>query len=291
MGARPVGPRERGQVCQDQTRHQDQTREGVEESGERDAGLVAELRARQDDPPELLRLLAERVGARQVVLLSSFQAEESVLIDMMARVAPGIRTVTIDTGRLPDETYATMERLRARYGIHVEVICPEARHVEAMVTRYGVNLFYQEVGLRQLCCYVRKVLPLQRALQGAKAWITGLRREQSATRAGVSVVDYDPLRPGVLKLAPLAFWTSQQVWDYIRRYQVPYHPFYDRGYTSIGCAPCTRPVEPGADPRSGRWWWEWENPKECGLHRSVGDPLLERRLEALLQGDPSLQGR
>lgn len=253
--------------------------------------LLAQLREREDDPQELLRFLVEQVGAGHVVLLSSFQAEESVLIDMAARVAPGIRTVTIDTGRLPEETYATMERLRARYGLQVEVVFPDTRSVEAMVARYGVNLFYQEVGLRQLCCHVRKVMPLQRALRGAKAWITGLRREQSPGRSRVLPVDYDPQRPGVLKLAPLAYWTSQQIWDYIRRHQVPYHPFYDRGYTSIGCAPCTRPVEPGADPRSGRWWWEGDHPKECGLHRECGrqqssgsDPLWNQRLEALLQG-------
>jgi thioredoxin-dependent adenylylsulfate APS reductase len=172
---------------------------------------------------------------------------------------------TIDTGRLPQETYNVMDHVREKYGIPIEVYFPRAEDVEEMVRKHGLNLFYKSVELRILCCHVRKVEPLKRALSGLDAWITGLRREQAPTRAVIKKVEVDHVNGGIIKINPLADWTSQQVWEYIREKGVPYNALYDHGYLSIGCAPCTRPIKQGEDPRSGRWWWE-KGIKECGLH-------------------------
>ncbi len=202
----------------------------------------------------------------RLALAASFGAEDVVVIDMLARLDRGARVFTLDTGRLPGETYELMEAVRARYGLTIEVYFPQAAAVEAMVREHGVNLFYVDVGLRRRCCHVRKVEPLRRALEGLDAWITGLRRGQAATRAAVRKVEVDADHGGIIKLNPLADWTEEQVWAYIRAHDVPYNPLHDRGYPSIGCAPCTRPVAPGEDPRAGRWWWERPESRECGLH-------------------------
>lgn len=202
----------------------------------------------------------------RIALASSFGAEDIVLIDMLARLNPSPRLFTLDTGRLPAETYDLIDAIRARYGLAIEVYFPQAEAVQAMVGEHGVNLFYTSVENRKRCCGVRKVEPLGRALAGLDAWITGLRREQAPTRAEVRKVEADPDRPGVVKLNPLADWTWEQVWAYIRAHDVPHNALHDRGYPSIGCAPCTRAVEPGEDARAGRWWWETRETKECGLH-------------------------
>lgn len=216
-------------------------------------------------PAEVLRWAIETFG-RRLALASSFGAEDVVLIDMVASIDPGARVFTIDTGRLPYETYELIDRIRDRYGISIEVYFPRADGVEAMVREHGVNLFYHSVELRRLCCHVRKVEPLERALATVDAWVTGLRREQAPTRARVREVEADAAHPGKVKVNPLAAWTRQDVWAYIRRHGVPYNPLHDRGYPSIGCAPCTRAVEPGEEDRAGRWWWEHGAHKECGLH-------------------------
>jgi phosphoadenosine phosphosulfate reductase len=216
-------------------------------------------------PPEaVLAWAIERWGSR-LALCTSFQAEGMVLLDMAWRINPKVRVFTVDTGRLPQETYDIMERVRDRY--EIEVFLPDPREVEAMVRGHGPNLFYKSVEARMWCCHVRKVEPMQRALRGLEAWITGLRRDQSVSRTMVTKIEPDSEHGGLTKLNPLCDWTSEQVWNYINAYNVPSHRLYQRGYTSIGCAPCTRPTQPGDDARAGRWWWEQNTLKECGMHR------------------------
>lgn len=207
---------------------------------------------------------------RRVAIVASFQAESSVIIDIAAKIGPLPRVLTLDTGRLPRETHEMITRVRSRYGIDVEVITPDPGETSAMVAAHGVDLFYESVELRRTCCDVRKSRPLDRALRGYDAWVTGLRRDQAATRAATPVVAIDMDHGGITKVAPLATWSKAQVWGYIRDHDLPYHALYDHGYTSIGCAPCTRATRPGEDERAGRWWWELGGVKECGLHWSEG---------------------
>jgi phosphoadenosine phosphosulfate reductase len=202
----------------------------------------------------------------RVAIVASFQAESSVIIDLASRLQSDLRVLTLDTGRLPRETHDMIARIRSRYGIDVEVISPDPVETSEMVATHGVDLFYASVELRRTCCDVRKSRPLDRALQGYDAWITGLRREQAPTRATTPVVAIDQVHAGITKVAPLATWSKAQVWGYIRTHDLPYHSLYDHGYTSIGCAPCTRATRPGEDERAGRWWWELDGVKECGLH-------------------------
>lgn len=207
----------------------------------------------------------------QIALACSFQAEGSVLIDMMHRLrGSDFRVFTLDTGRLNQETYNCMDSIRERYGIRIEVFFPDASQVESMVRDHGLNLFYKAMEFRKLCCGIRKVEPLNRALKDLDAWITGLRREQAVTRSGVQKVEIDRDHGGIVKINPLADWSEEQVWDYIRENQVPYNKLHDQGYPSIGCAPCTRAIKPGEDIRAGRWWWETPESKECGLHMISG---------------------
>jgi phosphoadenosine phosphosulfate reductase len=260
----------------------------MEASAEHD--LMDELEAGEaavelDDrePPEVLAWAIERFG-RRLGICSSFQAEGCALIDMAWRIDPHVRVFTIDTGRQPQETHDLIDAIRDRYGLRVEVFTPDSGVVEAMVTRHGNNLFYREVNLRLLCCQVRKVLPLRRALMNFDAWVTGLRRDQWATRSNIRKVEIDHDHGAIVKFAPMADWTEREVWDYIRANDVPYNALYDRGFRSIGCAPCTRPVAAGADPRSGRWWWETGAPKECGMHCAIETGGFEHELTALLGG-------
>ena len=222
------------------------------------------LQAEQLAAQDVVRLAHDRFG-RRVALSSSFGAEDMVLIDMLMRVDPQARIVTLDTGRLPQETYNVMDATRERYGTDIEVFFPQADAVQAMVAEHGVNLFYHSVDFRKLCCGIRKTEPLKRALAGLDAWITGLRREQSVTRTAVHKIEWDESNQ-LVKVNPLADWTQDDVWTYIREHNVPYNALHDRGYPSIGCAPCTRAIQPGEDQRAGRWWWEHPDTKECGLH-------------------------
>ncbi len=209
----------------------------------------------------------ETFGAR-LAIGTSFQAEGMVILDMAAHLDPAVRVFTLDTGRLPAETYDLMAEVRRRYGIRVEVVFPDTREVEAMASRHGPNLFYESVGKRTLCCQIRKVRPLDRKLRTLKAWVTGVRREQNESRAQVRKVEIDSAHGGIAKLNPLADWSAGQVEAYTQEHQVPRHALYAQGYTSIGCAPCTRATQAGEDSRAGRWWWETDANKECGIHFS-----------------------
>jgi len=215
-------------------------------------------------PETVLRWAFEKFP--RVVIVASFQAESSVLIDMASRVGEKVNVLTLDTGRLHQQTYDMIDRVRDRYGIDVQVVSPGAVDLQEMVGKHGANLFYKSVEMRRLCCEVRKSRPLGRALAGYDAWITGVRREQAATRTETAVVAPDREHAGLTKIAPLAAWSKDQVWSYIRDNDLPYHSLYDLGYTSIGCAPCTRATTAGEDERAGRWWWEENEVKECGLH-------------------------
>ncbi|HRZ43210.1 MAG TPA: phosphoadenylyl-sulfate reductase [Bacteroidales bacterium] len=217
------------------------------------------------DPLPLLELFLKRYKGA-ITLASSLSPEDQVLTDMVMQVDPETMIFTLDTGRLFPETYELMERTNARYNTVIQVFFPERDAVEKMVNSKGINLFYESVENRKLCCHVRKVEPLQRAFNGMKVWICGLRKEQSVTRTHLRKIEWDEGNR-MLKINPLIDWTGEEVWTYIRQQHVPYNPLNDRGFLSIGCQPCTRAVEPGEDERAGRWWWENPELKECGLHR------------------------
>jgi phosphoadenosine phosphosulfate reductase len=207
----------------------------------------------------------------KMVLGSSFGAEDVVLIDMMCNINRNLtRVFTLDTGRLNQETYDLIDKIRKKYDIKVDVYFPNASDVEEMVAIKGMNLMYESVENRKLCCNLRKVEPLKRALKQFDCWITGLRREQSTTRNKILKIEVDTLNSNIIKLNPLANWTNDEIWKYIRENKVPYNELHDRGYPSIGCEPCTRAVKEGEDPRAGRWWWENDTHKECGLHWKEG---------------------
>lgn len=202
-----------------------------------------------------------------IALASSFGAEDVVLIDMLMKINPKARVFTLDTGRLHQQTYDVMDSIKERYNLTIETYYPDTKAAEEMVRQFGFNLFYKSIEMRKKCCGVRKVEPLRRALSGLSAWITGLRREQAATRTKVSKVEIDAANGGIVKVNPLADWTNHQVWSYIKKHSVPYNKLHDENFPSIGCAPCTRAVQPGEDIRAGRWWWENPEQKECGLHK------------------------
>jgi thioredoxin-dependent adenylylsulfate APS reductase len=218
------------------------------------------------DAPGVIRLARERLGRDRLALVASFGPEDIVILDLLVEVEARPRVITLDTGRLPEDTYELIDRVRSFYGVEVEVVFPEATAVEAMTRAKGVNLFYDSHDNRLECCDVRKVQPLRRALASVDGWLTGLRRDQAPTRARTPKISLDLEHGLIWKVAPLADWTDVDVWAHIRARGLPYNALHDRGYPSIGCAPCTRAVEPGADPRSGRWWWEQGESRECGLH-------------------------
>lgn len=217
---------------------------------------------------ELIAWTLERFHPRMAISAAG-GVDGMVIVDMAWRINPEVRVFTLDTGRLPPETYALFEAVRERYGINVEWEYPDRDAVSALVTEHGPNLMYRHVDLRIACCEIRKVEPLSRKLATLDAWITGLRRDQWRTRKNIAKVELDRDHCGIVKVNPLADWTQDEVWDYIRKNEVPYHELLDHGYTSIGCAPCTRAVLPGEPERAGRWWWEQDADKECGLHCSV----------------------
>ncbi len=218
----------------------------------------------------------------KVALASSFGAEDVALIDMMLKIRPDARVFTLDTGRLNQETYNVMDAIKQKYGIEIDVYFPNREELEEMVRNHGFNLFYKSVEFRKLCCGIRKVEPLGRALSGLDAWITGLRRDQASTRTAIEKVELDESHDGIIKINPIADWTDSMVWRYIRRNNIPYNALHDKGYPSIGCQPCTRAIREGEDPRAGRWWWELASQKECGLHldnnRGIND-IIDRELD------------
>ncbi|QGA55549.1 phosphoadenylyl-sulfate reductase [Sulfolobus sp. E5-1-F] len=217
------------------------------------------------EPLEVIKWGIEKFHPK-IVLACSLQAEDLVILDMLSKVVENPRVFIIDTGRLHQESYDLIEEINKKYNIDLRIYFPDYKEVEALVNKHGINLFYKSVELRKACCEVRKVLPLKRALEGMHAWITGLRREQNFTRGGIKKIEIDEVNGGIFKLNPLANWTWEQVWEYIKKNNVPYNKLYDKGYKSIGCVPCTRPVKPWEHPRAGRWWWEQNSDKECGLH-------------------------
>lgn len=229
------------------------------------AELKALSEGLEDQPAE--EILRWAIGSfyPDIVLASSFGLEDVILIDMASRLSPQIRVFTLDTGRLNDETYEVMERVRHLYNTAIESYFPDREAVERLEREKGFYSFRESVENRRECCGIRKVEPLRRALAGQKAWITGLRRAQAVTRADTGAVEWDEGN-GLVKVNPLVEWSEEQVWEYIRAHDVPYNVLHDRGYPSIGCAPCTRAIKPGEDIRAGRWWWENPEYKECGLH-------------------------
>ena len=202
-----------------------------------------------------------------VVFANSLGAEDMVLTDLIARFQPDIAMFSLDTGRLPKETYDLIQEVRQRYSVPLTVYFPNHELVEQYVAQHGINGFYDSVENRKGCCYARKVEPLRRALQGKGAWITGMRRDQAVTRGTLEVSSFDADN-GLQKFNPLLDWSHKDVWAYIRQHDVPYNKLHDQFYPSLGCAPCTRSVTPGEDIRAGRWWWENPENKECGLHVS-----------------------
>jgi phosphoadenosine phosphosulfate reductase len=216
-------------------------------------------------PQEIIGFVAGEFKGR-IAFATSLGAEDQVITEMIAGIDPGMRIFTLDTGRLFQETYDLLDITRKKYGLNIQICFPDAVDVEEMVNKSGINLFYESVENRRLCCFIRKTEPLQRALHGMDAWICGLRKDQSVTRQEVKVVEWDAIQKKI-KVNPLAGWTLEQVWDHIHKQKIPYNTLHDKGYPSIGCLPCTRAVLPGEDIRAGRWWWESPENRECGLHQ------------------------
>lgn len=203
--------------------------------------------------------------SNKITFATSLGAEDQVITYMLSNIDKSANIITLDTGRVFPETYDLLHRTVKRYGISIKSYYPDTTQVEEMVNTKGINLFYESIENRKLCCHVRKIVPLRRALQGKDAWITGLRREQSVTRTDLKIVEWDPAN-GLIKINPLLEWSEAQVWDYIKAKDIPYNKLHDQGFPSIGCQPCTRAIEKGEDLRAGRWWWEMPDNKECGLH-------------------------
>jgi thioredoxin-dependent adenylylsulfate APS reductase len=225
--------------------------------------LAAEFESKTAE--EILRWAIGKFHPR-LGLSNSLQTEDMVVQDIGWRISKQFQVFTLDTGRVHQETYDMMDRVRDQYGIKIDVLFPEAAEVQVMVNAKGVNLFYDSAENRHECCGVRKLKPLRKKLATLDAWITGLRREQWATRQDVKKIEIDAANGGIIKLNPIADWTQAMLDEYVAKHAVPKHALYAKSFTSIGCAPCTRPTKPGEDPRAGRWWWEQDGKKECGLH-------------------------
>jgi len=232
--------------------------------------LIASVKHKAAEVHAILSDAANEFGAGNITFANSFGAEDMVLTDIILNHQAngrklGIEIFSLDTGRLPAETYDLMATVEKHYNTKLKVFFPKAETVETYVNTHGINAFYESIDLRKACCHMRKVEPLQRALKGKKAWVTGMRAEQSATRVNLPVREFDNGNQ-LEKFNPLSDWTEQEVWAYIRLNEVPYNKLHDQFYPSIGCAPCTRAIAIGEDVRAGRWWWEDPTNKECGLH-------------------------
>ena len=213
---------------------------------------------------DLLKLVVDEFGDG-LTFASSLGAEDQVITALLSKIQGNPDVFVLDTGRLNQETYDVIQKTEARYGIKYRIFFPDATAVEEMVNEKGPNLFYESVENRKRCCHIRKVAPLKRALSGYHAWMTGIRRAQSMARQSVQLIEWDETHE-MIKINPLVAWTRRDVWDLIKKEQIPYNALHDLGYASIGCAPCTRAIKTGEDERAGRWWWEDETQKECGLH-------------------------
>jgi phosphoadenosine phosphosulfate reductase len=232
------------------------------------------LQGKIEAAERLLAALAEEY--RPAAFATSLSAEDMVLADLILTRRLPIDIFLLDTGRLHGDTLDMLERIERRYGRGVRVVQPDPAALADYAVRFGRDAFYRSVELRRRCCAIRKTEPLARALAGKRAWITGLRRAQSAERAQVVVEEWDAVN-GLAKFNPLAYWSDAEVWEYVRANDVPVNPLYRQGYRSIGCAPCTRPVLPGEDARAGRWWWEIAEARECGLHVTPDGRLVRAR--------------
>jgi phosphoadenosine phosphosulfate reductase len=221
-----------------------------------------------ESPENILDWASTKFGAG-LKLACSLGAEDNVLTAMLASANSPARVFFLDTGRLNPETYQTLGAIRSRYDVPIEVIFPKTDSLQQLVTSKGPFSFYDSVENRKECCHIRKVEPLARALADATAWVTGLRREQAVTRANLLVFEIDEDHGNILKINPLATWTTEQVLEYAKNHRVPLNPLHAKGFPSIGCEPCTRAIEPDEDLRAGRWWWESPDLKECGLHLRV----------------------
>lgn len=228
--------------------------------------VVTDDQMEDRDPQEILTWAIRNFHPRLVLSASFGGAEGMVLLDMMHRIDPGSRVFMLDTGRLHEATYDLVDRVRDRYDKKVEVVFPRSENVEAMVTEKGHNLFYESQENRKHCCRIRKVEPLRRYLADFDAYVSGLRRDQNANRAHTRKVEFDEAAGGIVKLNPLADWSRDDVWRYVDENQVPVNRLHKQNYPSVGCAPCTRAIKYGEDPRAGRWWWENDDTRECGIH-------------------------
>jgi phosphoadenosine phosphosulfate reductase len=242
--------------------------------------VEAATRLRDASAGDVLAWALDAFGKR-CAIVTSFQVEGMVMLDLARQLDPGVRVITIDTGRLPEESYELIDTVRARFDLEVEVITPDGPALEAMTSRHGPNLFRRDRALRQLCCHVRKVEPLRRVLEDLDAWVSGLRRDGGPARAGIAKVELDQAHGGVVKLNPLADWTREQALEHARANHLPMHPLYEQGFSSIGCAPCTRAPRQGEGERAGRWWWEADEDRECGLHQLSPSMRLDAALAEL----------
>ncbi len=234
---------------------------------------LAEINRQLEDahPTDILRW-ADKTFGNRMIQMSSFAIDGMAIFDMFWKINPKARLATLDTMRLFEETYDLMDRIARRYNTEVEVHYPDIREVGRMIRQHGMNLFYKGVQNRQLCCEIRKVNPLNKALNEADAWITGLRRDQGMKRGDIDIIQKD-FAHDAYKVNPMANWTSEMIRQYVIENKVPYNILHDKGFPSIGCAPCTRAVKPGEDERSGRWWWESDpDAKECGIHTVAPSP-------------------
>ena len=230
---------------------------------------IRQLNAKLKTPQEVLRWALDNLHPR-IAVASSFGAEDVAIIDMISNINPKARVFTLDTGRLNQETYDVMDEIRSRYNMNIEVMFPDPDEVEQMVRVNGMNLFYHSVGNRKLCCGIRKVHPLNRMLSTLDGWITGLRADQTEVRSNSNKIEIDLQHNGIIKVNPILEWSWEQTWDYIKKNNIPYNKLHDRGFPIIECEPCTRAIKPGEPLRAGRWWWESDTEKECGLHADHG---------------------
>ncbi|KJJ84213.1 adenylylsulfate reductase thioredoxin dependent [Candidatus Omnitrophus magneticus] len=228
---------------------------------------------------EIILKLAQVFGSEKIVFASSLSIEDQVITDIIAKKINNIKIFTLDTGMLPKETIELIDITEKKYNIKIERVMPDETAVLEMIRIHGANLYYESVEKRKLCCHTRKILPLLKRLAVVNVWITGLRREQSITREHAGKIEFDE-KFGIIKVNPLMYWTTQDVWKYIGENNVPYNVLYDRGYQSVGCASCSRAVKPGEDLRSGRWWWEDPSRKECGLHINPKNETKARKNES-----------
>ena len=233
------------------------------------AQQVQQLNDTLKTPQDVLKWAIDNLHPR-LALASSFGAEDVAVIDMIMKINPKARIFTLDTGRLNQETYDVMDEIRNKYNTNIEVMFPEQNEVEQMVRVNGMNLFYQSIGNRKLCCGIRKVHPLNKMLSTLDGWITGLRADKTEVLSAAQNIEIDSQHNNILKINPIIEWTWEQTWDYIKKNNVPYNKLHDKGFPSIGCEPCTRAIKPGEPLRAGRWWWESDNQKECGLHADHG---------------------